>query len=68
MIITLTLNPAIDHTVVVDELAPGDTNRARESRTDVGVNLEEFHVKARRVAQGRTQTKRRILKPSQATH
>jgi len=36
MIITLTLNPAIDHTVVVDEFAPGDTNRARESRTDVG--------------------------------
>ncbi|MCX6020130.1 MAG: 1-phosphofructokinase [Chloroflexi bacterium] len=36
MIITLTLNPAIDHTVVVDELAPGDTNRARESRTDIG--------------------------------
>lgn len=36
MIITLTLNPAIDHTVVVDELAPGDTNRARETRTDIG--------------------------------
>src|SRR5438045_973155 len=36
MIITLTLNPAIDHTVVVDDLSPGDTNRARTSRTDVG--------------------------------
>ena len=36
MIITVTLNPAIDHTLVVDEFVPGDTNRVRESRTDPG--------------------------------
>lgn len=36
MIITLTLNPAIDHTVVVDDLHDGDTNRALSSRSDIG--------------------------------
>ncbi|MBI4496590.1 MAG: 1-phosphofructokinase [Chloroflexi bacterium] len=36
MIVTLTLNPAIDHTVVVDDLVPGDTNRAPSCRTDIG--------------------------------
>lgn len=36
MIITLTMNPAIDHTVVIDDLVNGDTNRAQDSRTDIG--------------------------------
>jgi len=36
VIITITLNPAIDQTLVLDELVLGDTNRVRESRTDPG--------------------------------
>ncbi|MBI2886161.1 MAG: 1-phosphofructokinase [Chloroflexi bacterium] len=36
MIITLTTNPAIDHTVTLDALVPGDTNRVVESRSDPG--------------------------------
>ena len=36
MIITVTLNPAIDQTLVLDRLATGDTNRVRESRIDPG--------------------------------
>jgi 1-phosphofructokinase len=36
MIITVTLNPAIDQTVVVDSITIGETNRIRESRLDPG--------------------------------
>lgn len=36
MIVTLTLNPAVDHTVVLEELVPGDTNRVRQGRIDPG--------------------------------
>ena len=36
MIITVTLNPAIDQTLVLDRLALGDTNRVRDSRIDPG--------------------------------
>jgi 1-phosphofructokinase len=36
MIITVTLNPAMDRTVVVDELVLGEVNRVREARSDPG--------------------------------
>lgn len=36
MIITVTLNPAVDQTLVLERLAPGDTNRVRDSRIDPG--------------------------------
>lgn len=36
MIITLTLNPAVDLTVTLDEFLPEDTNRITSSRTDPG--------------------------------
>lgn len=36
MIITLTVNPAVDHAVTLRELVPGDTNRVQSSRTDPG--------------------------------
>lgn len=36
MIFTLTLNPAMDKTVVVDNLTPGGVNRIRSIRVDVG--------------------------------
>ena len=36
MIITLTVNPAIDLTVALDEFVPGDANRIQSSRTDPG--------------------------------
>ncbi len=36
MIITVTLNPAVDQTLVLDHLATGDTNRVRDSRIDPG--------------------------------
>ncbi len=36
MIISVSLNPAIDRTVVLDSLVAGDTNRVRQSRTDPG--------------------------------
>lgn len=36
MIITVTLNPAIDQTVVVESMIVGETNRVRESRLDPG--------------------------------
>jgi fructose-1-phosphate kinase PfkB-like protein len=36
MIITVTLNPAVDQTLALDRFVPGDTNRVRESRIDPG--------------------------------
>ncbi len=36
MITTICLNPALDRTVTVDTLVPGQVNRVRSSRTDVG--------------------------------
>jgi 1-phosphofructokinase family hexose kinase len=36
MIITVTLNPAVDQTLVLERFLPGDTNRVRESRIDPG--------------------------------
>ena len=36
MIITVTLNPAIDQTLVLERLTTGDTNRVRDSRIDPG--------------------------------
>src|SRR3990170_1406628 len=36
MIITITLNPAMDRTVIVDELVLGEVNRVREGRSDPG--------------------------------
>jgi len=36
MIITVTLNPAVDQTLVLEQFVPGDTNRVRESRIDPG--------------------------------
>ncbi|MFQ5879942.1 MAG: 1-phosphofructokinase [Dehalococcoidia bacterium] len=36
MIITVTLNPAIDQTLVVSHLVPGDTNRVKAGRFDPG--------------------------------
>lgn len=36
MIITVTLNPAVDQTLGLEKLIPGDTNRVRDSRFDPG--------------------------------
>ena len=36
MILTVTLNPAIDQTVVVESIVVGETNRIKESRLDPG--------------------------------
>lgn len=36
MIVTVTLNPAVDQTLVLAQLAIGDTNRVRDSRIDPG--------------------------------
>jgi 1-phosphofructokinase len=36
MIITVTLNPAVDQTLVLERFLAGDTNRVRESRIDPG--------------------------------
>ena len=36
MIVTVTLNPAVDQTLEMDRLALGDTNRVRNSRIDPG--------------------------------
>lgn len=36
MITTICLNPALDRTVTVDRLIPGEVNRIRAARTDVG--------------------------------
>lgn len=36
MIVTVTLNPAVDHTLDLEAFVPGDTNRVRQSRIDPG--------------------------------
>ena len=36
MIITVTPNPSIDRTVLVDTLSPGEVNRATTTRVDPG--------------------------------
>jgi 1-phosphofructokinase len=36
MIVTITLNPAVDQTLEVDDVVHGDTNRVRNSRIDPG--------------------------------
>ena len=36
MIITVTLNPAVDQTLILGQLTLGDTNRVRDSRVDPG--------------------------------
>ena len=36
MIVTVTLNPAIDQTIEIDALVEGDTNRVASNRWDVG--------------------------------
>ena len=36
MITTLTPNPSIDRTMLVENLLPGEVNRAASSRTDPG--------------------------------
>jgi 1-phosphofructokinase len=36
MIVTITLNPAVDQTLALEQFVPGDTNRVRESRIDPG--------------------------------
>ncbi|MBI3953560.1 MAG: 1-phosphofructokinase [Chloroflexi bacterium] len=36
MIFTITLNPAVDHTLVLEDFAPGKANRVLESRSDPG--------------------------------
>lgn len=35
-VLTVTLNPALDHTIEVDTLAPGEVNRALKMQVDVG--------------------------------
>ncbi len=36
MIVTVTLNPAVDHTLDLERFVPGDTYSVRESRIDPG--------------------------------
>jgi 1-phosphofructokinase len=36
VIVTVTLNPAVDQTLLLDKFSPGDTNRVRDSRIDPG--------------------------------
>jgi 1-phosphofructokinase len=36
VIFTVTLNPAVDHTLILEDFAPGKANRVLESRTDPG--------------------------------
>lgn len=49
MITTLCLNPSFDKTVTVDALMPGQVNRIRASRTDVGGKGVNVAVVARRL-------------------
>lgn len=49
MITTICLNPALDKTVTVDSLIPGQVNRIRTSRTDVGGKGVNVAVVCRRL-------------------
>ena len=49
MITTICLNPALDRTVTVDALIPGQLNRIRMSRTDVGGKGVNVAVVCRRL-------------------
>ena len=49
MITTICLNPALDRTVTVDRLAPGEGNRIRASRTVVGGKGVNVAVVCRRL-------------------
>ena len=49
MITTICLNPALDRTVTVDSLVPGQVNRIRQSRTDVGGKGVNVAVVCRRL-------------------
>lgn len=49
MITTICLNPALDRTVTVDTLVPGQVNRIRSSRTDVGGKGVNVAVVCRRL-------------------
>lgn len=49
MISTICLNPALDRTVAVDALVPGDVNRIRSARTDVGGKGVNVAVVCRRL-------------------
>lgn len=49
MITTICLNPALDRTVTVDRLVPGQVNRIRTSRTDVGGKGVNVAVVCRRL-------------------
>lgn len=49
MITTICLNPALDRTVTVDTLVPGQVNRIRSSRTDVGGKAVNVAVVCRRL-------------------
>lgn len=49
MITTVCLNPALDRTVTVDSLVPGQVNRIRSTRTDVGGKGVNVAVVCRRL-------------------
>ncbi len=49
MITTICLNPALDRTVTIDMLVPGQVNRIRASRTDVGGKGVNVAVVCRRL-------------------
>lgn len=49
MIMTICLSPALDRTVTVDSLVPGQVNRIRQSRTDVGGKGVNVAVVCRRL-------------------
>ncbi len=49
MITTICLNPALDRTVTVDALVPGQVNRIRTARTDVGGKGVNVAVVCRRL-------------------
>ena len=49
MITTICLNPCFDKTVSVDRLQPGQVNRIREARVDLGGNAINVAVVARRL-------------------
>lgn len=49
MITTICLNPALDRTVTVDSLVPGQVNRIRTTRTDVGGKGVNVAVVCRRL-------------------